>query len=46
MARHGPKPLKAGQRGKGEGEKAELLIREKTTKSKPTTKARHSQRSK
>jgi hypothetical protein len=39
MARHGPKPFKAGQRGKGEGEKAELLIREKTPKSKPTTKA-------
>ena len=39
MARHGPKPFKAGQRGKGEEEKADLLTREKTPKSKPTTKA-------
>ena len=46
MAKHDSKPFKAGQRGKGEGEKAELLTHEKTTKSKPTTKARHSQRSK
>ena len=46
MARHGPKPFKAAQRGKGEGEKAELLTHEKTPKSKRRTKARHSQRSK
>jgi hypothetical protein len=29
MARHGPKPFKAGQRGRDEEEKAELLTHEK-----------------
>ena len=39
MARHEPKPFKAGQRGKGEGEKAELLIREKNNQEQTNNKS-------